>query len=75
MNITIIFMTGLIAAIAVFDVWVIANKGKQESISAHLIRLSHKHPSIPFLIGFVAGHIWWRMAEVDVYPAIEGITK
>jgi hypothetical protein len=46
MNITIAFIIFLVVIIAVFDVWVIAKKGKQESISAHIIRLSHKHPSI-----------------------------
>ena len=75
MNITILFMIGLVAAIAVFDVWVIANKGKRESISAHLIRLSHKHPSIPFIIGFICGHLFWKMSDADVYQAVEGITK
>lgn len=75
MNITIIFMIILVVAVAVFDVVIIAKKGKHESISAHLIRASHKYPSIPFLIGFVAGHIWWRMVDADIYPAIEGMMK
>jgi len=67
MNLTIAFIIILVVLIAVFDVYIIAKKGTQESISAHIIRLSHKHPSIPFLIGFVAGHLWWRMSDVAVY--------
>jgi hypothetical protein len=71
MNITIAFIIFLVVIIAVFDVWVIAKKGKQESISAHIIRLSHKHPSIPFLVGFVAGHLWWRMNDVSIWGVIQ----
>lgn len=67
MNITIAFIIFLVVIIAVFDVWVIAKKGKQESISAHIIRMSHKHPSIPFLIGYVAGHLFWRMYDASVW--------
>lgn len=65
MSITLLFIVLLVAAIAIFDVWVIAKKGKQESISAYIIRWSHKYPSIPFLIGFVAGHLFWSMSDKD----------
>jgi TctA family transporter len=65
MNITLVFIAVLVIAIAVFDVWIIAKKGKQESISAHIIRMSYKYPSIPFLIGFVCGHLFWSMNTVD----------
>lgn len=65
MNITLSFIGIVVVAIAVFDVWIIAKKGKQESISAHIIRLSHQYPSIPFLVGFVAGHLFWSMASSD----------
>lgn len=61
MNSTLAFIGVVIVAIAAFDVWVIAKKGKQESISAHIIRMSHQYPSIPFLVGFVAGHLFWSM--------------
>lgn len=67
MNLTIAFILFLVVIITVFDVYIIAKKGTKESISAHLIRLSHKHPSIPFLIGFVAGHLFWRMSDISVY--------
>jgi predicted permease len=65
MNLTILFIFIVVAAIAIFDVWVIIKKGKQESISAHIIRLSRQYPSIPFLIGFVCGHLFWSMADKD----------
>lgn len=67
MNLTILFIFFLVLIITIFDIWIIAKKGTKESISAHLIRASHKHPSIPFLIGFVAGHLFWRMSDYSVY--------
>jgi hypothetical protein len=67
MNLTLGFIVAMVVIIAIFDVWVIAKKGKQESISAHLIRISHKHPSIPFLLGFLCGHLFWRMSDLSVY--------
>ena len=65
MSITLIFIALLVAAIAIFDVWVILKKGKQESISAYIIRYSHKYPSIPFLLGFLCGHLFWSMNTAD----------
>jgi len=65
MNITIAFVILLVLIIAIFDFWIIAKKGKYESISAHIIRASHKYPSIPFLIGFVCGHLFWSMNTLD----------
>lgn len=67
MNLTMAFIVFLVVIIAVFDVYIIAKKGKEESISAHLIRASHKFPSIPFLIGFVCGHLFWRMSDLSVF--------
>jgi hypothetical protein len=70
MNLTVAFIIFLVVIIAIFDVYIIAKKGKQESISAHIIRMSHQYPSIPFLIGFVAGHLWWRMSDVAVWGEV-----
>lgn len=64
---TFIFIIGLVVAVAVFDVYIIAEAGKTESISATIIRWSHDYPSIPFLLGFVCGHLFWRMKDKDVY--------
>jgi hypothetical protein len=66
-------MISLIFIIAVFDIWIIAKSGKSASISAYIIRLSHKYPSIPFLLGYLAGHLTWRMPDASVF--IEGIMK
>lgn len=65
MNLTLIFILALIVSVAVFDVVIIFKKGKQESISAHIIRASKKYPSIPFLLGFLCGHLFWSMSDQD----------
>lgn len=56
---------GLVVFIAAYDFYIIYKEGKKESISAWIIRLSHKYPSIPFLLGFVCGHLFWSMDTAD----------
>jgi len=65
-KITSFLIIALVAIIAIFDFWVIAEHGKQASISAVIIRWSYDYPSIPFLLGFVCGHLFWRMKDADV---------
>jgi hypothetical protein len=65
MNLTVLFITVVFIAVAVFDVYIIAKKGKKESISAHIIRASHAHPLLPFLLGIVCGHLFWSMKTAD----------
>lgn len=65
MNLTLAFIGLVVFLIIAFDFWIIAKSGKKESISAHIIRLSHQYPSIPFLIGFVCGHLFWSMNTSD----------
>ena len=65
MNLTVLFVITLVVLVAAFDVWIIAKKGKQESISAHIIRASHKYPMLPFLLGILCGHLFWSMRTAD----------
>lgn len=64
-NTTIIFIAVVVFAIAVFDVYIIASKGKFESISAHIIRLSKKAPLLVLALGIVLGHLFWSMSSFD----------
>lgn len=67
---TPIFIIFLVVIIAVYDFYIITTEGKSESISAVLIKWSYEYPSIPFLLGFVSGHLFWRMKDKDVYGNI-----
>lgn len=75
----IVFFVGL----AMVDVIIIWRKGIKASISATLIRRSYKYPMIPFLIGmivgFVCGHLFWRMNTLDIYecdaPYVQNIVN
>jgi hypothetical protein len=74
MNLTVLFMLVIILSVTIFDVFIIYKKGKYESISAHIIRAAKKYPSIPFLIGFVCGHLFWSMSDQD-WKIVEGVLK
>ena len=67
MSSTVIFMILIVAAIAIFDVWIIWKKGKKESISAYIIRGSKQYPLLVLLLGIVLGHLFWNMDERDIY--------
>ena len=77
------FILGVVVLIAVYDVVIINRKGKKASISAWAIRIADKYPSIVFVtglvIGFVFGHLFWRMDTLDIYectdPYVENIIK
>ena len=71
MTITVIFIFATLIAIAIFDIVIIAKKGKQESISAYIIRASHKYPLIVLLLGIILGHLFWSMRTDDIYYNME----
>tara|TARA_R110002126_G_scaffold14631_2_gene61113 strand:- start:534 stop:740 length:207 start_codon:yes stop_codon:yes gene_type:complete len=66
MSKTLIFIIFMVTSIVIFDFYIIAAEGVQESISAYIIRWSKEYASIPFLIGFVCGHLFWRMSDKRV---------
>ena len=63
MSKTVIFILVMVTAIIVFDFYIVFEEGAIESISAYIIRWSYNYPSIPFLTGFIAGHLFWRMTD------------
>lgn len=71
MKVTPVFTILLVVAVAVFDIFIINTQGKTESISAYIIRWSHEYPSIPFLVGFTCGHLFWRMKKEDIWSKNE----
>lgn len=67
MSKTLAFILLIVASIIIFDFYIILNEGATSSISAYLIRLSREYSSIPFLVGFVAGHIFWNTKDIRIY--------
>jgi hypothetical protein len=67
MNLTVLFLIIIAVSLALFDVYIIWKKGKQESISAHIIRGSKKYPLLVLLFGIVLGHLFWSMNIEDIY--------
>lgn len=70
---TRIFIGVIIAIIIVFDVFIIIKGGTGTTISHELIMWAYQYPILPFALGVVFGHLFWRMpstsdtAQVDPY--------
>lgn len=75
MNLTILIIFITAVFLIIFDVFIIAKKGKQESISAHIIRGSKKFPLVVLCFGILLGHLFWSMKTEDIYYNTECITK
>ena len=71
MTVLILIITALF--LILFDVYIIIKKGKSESISAHVIRGSHKYPLVVLLFGILLGHLFWSMKTEDIYPDVKCI--
>lgn len=67
MSLTVLFLVIICASLIIFDVFIIFKKGKQESISAYIIRGSHKYPLMVLLFGIILGHLFWSMKTEDIY--------
>ena len=65
MNTTIVFLIFFVILGVLFDVYIIAKKGKQESISAHIIRGSKEYPLLVLCFGVLLGHLAWSMDTFD----------
>lgn len=72
---TTVFITLTIAAIAIWDVYVIISGGVEVSISHTMIEWSYKYPVFTFLMGFTMGHLFWRMRDTKVTQQISASTR
>ena len=55
---TVLFMVLVTAVITVYDVWALATGGPEHTISWTITTASHTTIAIPFLFGFLAGHLF-----------------
>jgi len=75
MKITKVFTLILLVIIAVFDGWIMAKGGTEASISHLIITASYKYPMIPFLLGILCGHLFWRMRYTKYTKEISDSTR
>lgn len=65
MNLTVLFIILFVLTGIVYDIYIIIEKGKYESISAHVIRGSKKYPLLVLAFGILLGHLFWSMSSFD----------
>ena len=51
----------VIATILIWDLYVIIEGGTGTTISNRLIVWAYEYPAFSFAMGFVMGHLFWRM--------------
>lgn len=67
MNLTSLVLLITAIVLIAYDFYIIIKKGKQESISAHVIRGSKKYPLLVLCFGILLGHLFWSMNPSDIY--------
>lgn len=58
---TYVFIVAIIVLIAIWDVYVLVWGGPESSISHIMINWAYDYPVFSFVMGFVMGHLFWRM--------------
>lgn len=52
-------LIGLLAMIGVYDAWALLSNRGAPTVSDVVKSLSAGYPIVPFLAGFLAGHLWF----------------
>lgn len=57
----VLTIIGLIVLIVIlWDIWLASDKTEGNTISEIITRLAYKYPLIPFALGMLAGHWFWK---------------
>ena len=56
---------GVIVALLIYDVVAIQLGGTESSVSQIIIEWSYSVPAFTFGIGFIMGHLFWRLRDND----------
>ena len=62
---TMIFVMIVIVAIVIYDVYALVTGGTEASISYLLMTWGYNYPVFSFAMGFVMGHLFWRIRNVS----------
>lgn len=71
-KITAYFILISVIVILGYDGWVILQGGREVSISHQVIEWSYEMPAMVFLVGFLCGHLFWRMRDTKATRRISG---
>jgi hypothetical protein len=74
-RITVGFILGMFAFVAGYDALTISMGGLETSISHTMIVWSYKYPIFTFLMGFICGHLFWRLRDTKETAQIAEDTK
>ena len=47
--------------LALYDIAIFSLAGREATFSCVLRDLARSHPTVPFVFGYLAGHLWWSL--------------
>lgn len=62
-KITMMVLIAVFALLVLYDVYAMSQGGTEASISSVIITYAYKMPMFVFTIGFICGHLFWRMRQ------------
>ncbi len=67
-KLTIFVFCALLFVLLSFDVWTMTVRGYETTVSWTLYMVSKDWPCIPFVFGFLAGHVWMPNRAARLVP-------
>lgn len=52
-------LAGVAISVGIVDVWLAWQHGHDATVTSYVRQVVHKYPVIPFLLGLLAGHLFW----------------
>lgn len=59
-KLVILGMGLMLAVVGITDIWLSLHYSSEVSISATVHALASRYPALPFAIGMLMGHLFWR---------------
>lgn len=60
-HVTRMLVVSIVAVVAAWDVYVIYQGQQEATFSVVLYESSRRWPVIPFVLGFLCGHVFWQI--------------
>jgi hypothetical protein len=72
---TVVFISTNFILLGLYDTLAISGGGSESSISHTMIIWSYKYPVFTFIMGFIMGHLFWRLRDTIATKEISEATK